>query len=208
MLVKTKFKLAELKSGVITPGHYYYYKNDSAHFNHVHVAFMPWGEPDSPGSNPKDNCPQITDPCKAYMAAFVAKFGTKFKYGGACVRKHRNSSLTQPWSQHTFGNAVDYMANGSAQDEIINWLESEYKEDDLTDEQAAQLKRIDDFIADLKGGGDAGISANALADNGDFIRGFRNRFAFETGADPTLTRPTDTWAARGWDCYAEIHPTP
>jgi len=128
MKVKEHYHIAELLGGVVTPGHFYCYKNDAAHYNHVHVAYLPWQEPDAPNAKPPNNCPTSTAASKAFRAAVTAKFGSRYRWNGGCVYKHRNSDPAQPWSQHAInGNADDFMANGHDQDALINWLESEWK---------------------------------------------------------------------------------
>jgi hypothetical protein len=202
------FHIAELKGGVVTPGHTYNYKTEpSAHYNHVHVAYDdPWGEPDSPGAHPPNNCPNTTKASQTFRDAVAKKFPGRYRWNGGCVFKHRNSSNSDPWSQHAFGNADDFMANYGDQDDLLNWLNSEWQgeEDDLNEKEHDWLKTVYDFVADLKGGEGGGISAQGLADNGDFHRGFRNRIAFETGADTSLKKPTDKWAAIGWDFAASF----
>jgi len=193
-----------------TLGHYYNYKNDPiGHGTHVHFGCMdPWDYDDGPRENPGNPKNALGSPgIRAFVLAFKARF-PEIRWAGTYVRKHRNSDPNQKWSQHAMvnkagdgGNAVDFFCTHEQADEIDKWFNGPWEEEDLNDEQAAQLKEVYDFIVDLKGGGDEGISADALASNGDFIRGFRNRYAFESGADTSLKRPTDLWAGRGWDAW-------
>lgn len=163
MKVKDHFGIAEYQGGDYShpvAGHYYSYKNDpSGHGNHVHVAFLPWGEPDEPNAHPKD-MRVWTPAAEAYYDAFVAKFGgDTYRWGGTYVYKHRNGDPTQAWSQHAFGNAVDFMANGSDQDPIINWLESEWEPPMTQDEFNEMWKTAAKQIA--------GVGPNRLKEWGD-----------------------------------------
>lgn len=166
--VKDHFKIAEyVGSDYSHPvaGHYYSYKNDPVgHGNHVHVAFLPWGEPDEHGASPPNTGGDGSAAAKAYREAFEAKFGNKYRWGGTYVYKHRNSDPNQPWSQHAedHGNAVDYMADGAEQQPIIDWLESEW-EDDVTEAELRDLLGVGDNF-DLKQIGDVTSAIEGVKD--------------------------------------------
>jgi hypothetical protein len=111
-------------------GHLYSFHNDpGGHGDHVHVAFLPFGEPDEPHANP----PVFSAPTERARAFFDAVFDPQrfpgTSSGGVVSRKHRNQDEEQPWSQHTFGNAVDIMCNHETADKIIAWLNGPMEED-------------------------------------------------------------------------------
>ena len=138
-------------------GHTYSYHNDPAgHDNHVHVAFLPWAEPDAPNSTP----PVATWPT-GKAAEFTRWYfrtddlslqGAPLKpdprvkgtaWGGCVGRTHRNSDPAQPWSQHTEGNAVDIMADHAQADAVLTLLAGPYEEEEEEEDDVAVTK--DDY---------------------------------------------------------------
>jgi hypothetical protein len=145
--VSEHFRVAELHDGVVTPGHFYFFRNDpTGHDNHVHVAFQPWGEPDEPDADVPDD-PGAGSPAARTMFAVLVPPAAPPRFpgthnGGVYAHKHRNSDPAQPWSQHALikGNAIDIMCDHETADEIARWLTGPW-EDDVDAVQNVMLRR-------------------------------------------------------------------
>jgi hypothetical protein len=141
------FHIAELRDGVVTPGHFYSFHNDPiGHGNHVHVAFQPWGEPDEPEAAVPDDPGDGSAAARTFIAViFPPGEPPRFpgtSSGGVYAHKHRNSDPDQPWSQHALakGNAVDIMCDHETADRIIAWLQGPW-EDDVDAVQDTMMRR-------------------------------------------------------------------
>lgn len=137
--VAEHFAIAELLGGVWTPGHFYDWRNDPVgHDGHLHAAFSPRQLPDAATANPP-TASRLTDRAEAFKAAVFAKFPDA-TYLGGIVRKHRNNDPAEPWSQHTFGNAIDVGGDHALQDAVAAWINGPW-EDDVTQEDFDKMLR-------------------------------------------------------------------
>lgn len=95
------------------------------------------------------------------------------------------------------GNAVDYMADGEKQDPIIEWLESDWGEEDLTKDESAQLAQISEYFFELE---KAGIVPKEAARSVAFTWGMQKK---AKGDDrPGDNEPSAREQQAGWD-FAE-----